>query len=365
MNHQSLQTLQQHDQLPAVQHETASQAVASKARALVEARYVMALRNPRDLDVVRERLIKDCKRPSFAKVARYNKPIGQGISGPSIRFAEAAIRCMTNINVDIVTVYDDREKRIVSVTVSDSEANTGYSQDVTIDKTVERKKPKPGDVVLRTRMNSYGESVSLIEATEDDVLNKQNALISKAVRTQGLRLIPGDLIDEAMHYVIQTQKNEDAKDPDSAKFTLFDNFAEIGIRVEQIKEFLGHDADKLTPKELTDLRGLYAAIRDGEATWNQAVEKKKPKAETPSDVKDMEEQLRKRAKDMPKPEAHYAGEGLPSGKASQTITNINAAIKSANDDLVKETLEAAAKHEDVKTEASEVATGADMFGSVE
>jgi len=300
---QSLQALNSIDNPITVMHETASQAVASKARALVEARYVMALRNPRDLDVVREKLLKDCKRPSFAKVARYNKPIGKGISGPSIRFAEAAIRCMTNINIDIVTVYDDREKRIVSVSVSDSEANTGYSQDVTIDKTVERKNPKAGDVVIRVRTNSYNEQVSLIEATEDDVLNKQNALISKAVRTQGLRLIPGDLIDEAMYFVIQTQKNEDAKDPDTAKLTLFDNFGEIGIRVEQIKEYLGHDADKLTPKELTDLRGLYAAIRDGEASWSEAVDKKKPQTAgaASTDVRDMEAELRKQIKGAAKP----------------------------------------------------------------
>ena len=349
----ALVNLQHHDQLPAVQHETASQAVASKARALVEARYIMALRNPRDLDVVREKLLKDCKRPSFAKVARYNKPVGNGISGPSIRFAEAAIRCMTNINIDIVTVYDDREKRIVSVTVSDSEANTGYSQDVTIDKTVERKKPKPGDVVLRERKNSYGESVSLIEATEDDVLNKQNALISKALRTQGLRLIPGDLIEEAMYYVIQTQKNEDAKDPDSAKFSLFDNFAEIGIRVEQIKEFLGHEGDKLTPKELTDLRGLYAAIRDGEATWNAAIDKKKPKAETPDDVKDMEKQLRERAKAMDKPASPETNKKIANSK-------IEAAIEAANDDLVKETLDAAAKHYAAAQEPEVVADAVDV-----
>ena len=36
-------------------------------RAAVEARYALAIRQPRDLDAVRLRLIKDCKRPRFAR----------------------------------------------------------------------------------------------------------------------------------------------------------------------------------------------------------------------------------------------------------------------------------------------------------
>lgn len=123
--------------------DTASTAVAAQAKALVEARYIMAIRRPRDMDVVRERMLKECLRPSFAAVARYTKPIGRDRSkwptGPSIRFAEAAVRNMTNITVETMTVYDDREKRIVRVTVTDLEANVPYSQDITIAKTIERR----------------------------------------------------------------------------------------------------------------------------------------------------------------------------------------------------------------------------------
>lgn len=257
--------------------ETASSAVAAQAKALVEARYIMAIKRPRDIDEVRERLLKECRRPSFAAVARYNKPVGKGIQGPSIRFAEAAIRCMTNITVETMTVYDDREKRIVRVTVTDLEANLPYSLDVTIEKTIERKKFKDGDIVIRSRINSYGEKVHLLEAGEDDILNKQNALISKAIRTQGLRLVPGDLVDEGQNLCIQTQRSEDAKDPDAAKRALFDAYGQIGVKIEELKAWLGHDGSTLAPKELTDLRGLYAALRDGETTWREIMDERKPK----------------------------------------------------------------------------------------
>lgn len=258
--------------------DTAATAVAAQAKALVEARYIMAVRRPRDMDVVRERMLKECCRPSFAAVARYQKPIGKDRSkwptGPSIRFAEAAVRCMTNITVETMTVYDDREKRIVRVTVTDLEANVPYSQDVTIAKTIERRQKKDGDTVISTRTNSYGDMLYILEATDDDIINKQQALISKAVRTLGLRLIPGDIVDECMDQVMVTQRNADAEDPDAAKRKLFDAFGGLGVQAGQLKEYLGHDAKTLSPKELSDLRALYAAIRDGEAAWRDVMDAK-------------------------------------------------------------------------------------------
>lgn len=259
--------------------ETAATAQAAQAKAMVEARYVIAMRQPRDLDTVREKLLKECRRPSFAEVARYNKPIGKGVVGPSIRFAEAAIRYMGNIDVQVPTIYDDREKRIVEISVVDLETNSAYSTQVTIEKTVERKVAKQTDVVLRSRLNSRNETVYLIEATEDDILNKQNALISKAMRTNGLRLIPGDIVEECMDLVVETQKKKDADDPDAAKRKVFDNFGTIGVKVDQLKSYLGHNGDTLTPKELIDLRALYAAIKDGETTWREAMESVAAKAE--------------------------------------------------------------------------------------
>lgn len=241
----------------------------------------MAERHPRDLDVVREKLLRECRRPGFAQVARYLKPIGKGVEGLSIRFAEAAIRFMQNISVEQMTVYDDAEKRIVRVTVADCETNTAYYSDITIHKSVERRSVKEGDEVIRSRQNSKGELVFLIAATEDDLLNKQNALISKAIRTNGLRLIPGDILEECEEQVVQTQKTRDAQNPDAAKRKIFDAFGSVGVTVEHLKSYLGHDATTVTQKELLDLRALYSTIRDGETTWREVMESKFPDKPAP------------------------------------------------------------------------------------
>lgn len=232
----------------------------------------MAERHPRDLDVVRQKLLKECRRPGFAEVARYRKPIGKGVEGPSIRFAEAAIRYMGNISIDSITIYDDREKRIIRVSVTDCEANVPYSSDITVEKTVERRSRKDTDEVVRTRKNSQGNLLYIICATEDDLLNKQNALVSKAIRTNGLRHVPGDIVEECMDEVLTTQRKRDAEDPDAAKRKVFDAFASIGVTVQQLKDYLAKDADLLTPHELSDLRGLYSAIREGETNWREVMD---------------------------------------------------------------------------------------------
>lgn len=265
---------------PIAQVETAATAIAAQAKALVEARYTVAMHRPRDWDQVRDRLLKDCRRPGFADSAIYHKPIGRdGIRGPSIRFAEAAIRSMTNVVVETMTVFDDHERRIVRVSVTDLEANVPYSQDVTISKTIERNSTKQGDNVLRSRTGSRGQTVYILEATDDDILNKANALVSKAVRTLGLRLLPGDILDECMAVCGAVQKDRDAQDPDAARRRLFDLFSGQGVSPDQLKEWLGHDGAKISLKEHETLRGIYTALREGETNWREVMDARVPKTE--------------------------------------------------------------------------------------
>lgn len=265
--------------LPMAPAETAASALASQAKAITEARYLVAINRPRDMDSVRQSLLKECQRPGFAEVARYRKPVGKGIEGLSIRFVEAAIRCMRNIVVETLTVYDDREKRIVHVSVTDLETNVPYSQSITIRKAVERRSPREGDTVLSSRTNSNGHPVYLVEATDDEILNTQNALVSKAIRTLGLRLIPGDLQDEAEAEILDTLQKKDAQDPDAARKRIFDAFQGVGVAPAQVKEYLSHEAATLNPAELAELRAVYQAVKDGETTWRDVMENRRGQEE--------------------------------------------------------------------------------------
>ncbi len=260
----------------AVAPETASTAVAAQAKAMVESRYVMAMRAPRNMDQVRQDLLRECRRPAFAhnKSAWYVKPIGNGVEGLGIRFVEVALRCMRNVLIESTMVYDDAEKEIHRVSVTDLESNVTYPMDVRVSRTVERSKPASDGSYVSVRTNSLGKQTYLVPAQEDDLLNKRAALISKAVRTLGLRIIPGDLQDEAEAIIKQIRLDREAQDPAAARKSIVDAFGEIGVPAADLTAYLGHAIDQCSPPELMQLRGLFSAIRDGEATWATVMENK-------------------------------------------------------------------------------------------
>ncbi|MEQ9769419.1 hypothetical protein ABRQ03_00960 [Pectobacterium jejuense] len=256
--------------------ETSATAVAAQAKAMVEARYIMALRRPRQWDQVRQDLLKECRRPSFAnnKSAYYRKPIGNGVEGLGIRFVEVALRCMTNVLVETSMIFEDENKEIHRVSVTDLESNLTYPLDVRVTKTVERSKPNDDGSYISVRKNSYNKNTYTVSATDDDLLNKRAAQISKAIRTLGLRIIPGDLQDEAESIIKAIRLDEAARDPDTERKRIADAFGEIGVKAADLAEYLGHNLDTCSPAELVNLRGIYGAIRDGESSWKSVMENK-------------------------------------------------------------------------------------------
>lgn len=261
-------------------HETSVAAAAAQSRAMVEARFLVALRRPRDIDDFRARLLKDCQRPKFAEVAIYKLPRGgKTIEGPSIRFIEAAVRAWGNVDSTTHVIYEDEEKMILRAVVTDLETNATYSSEHRIAKTVERRqKPKNEASIVGQRINSYGDPVFIVPATDDELMQKINAIASRAIRTNGLRLIPGDIVEEAVDEIQATLAKKDAQDPDAARKKIADAFAQLNIKPSDLREYLGHPLDQCSPAQLADLRAVYAAIRDGQTTWRELVDARRKEA---------------------------------------------------------------------------------------
>jgi hypothetical protein len=258
--------------------ETNSAAMTAQSTAEVQSRYIMAAQRPRSVANARVVLLEECRRPGFAEGAVYVKPIGNGKSaeGLSIRFAESAMRAWGNMSVTKRVVYDDAEKMIVQVAAADFESNIIESVEVQISKTVERKSLRDNQIPLRSRVNSYGDIVYLLPATEGDLLTKQKAEVAKAKREVVLGLIPGDIKEECMRLVKATQANADASDPRAAMNKLCDGFAGIGVPPAELERYLGHAINVTTPSEIQELRAIYAAIRDTDTTWFDVMLTKNP-----------------------------------------------------------------------------------------
>jgi len=253
------------------QNESRAMVLAAEAGTLVRERIRMAKEFKRSEDEVRERLLKECRRPSFAEIARYHKPVGKGVEGLSIRFAEEALRIMTNMDVQQTVTSEDDLQRTIAIRVLDMESNNSASANVVIEKTVERSSLREGQKAIATRKGSRGQTVYIVAATEDDLQQKQNAQVSKAIRTEGLRLIPAGLREECEQTILATMRQKDKEDPDAAKRKVFDSFGTIGVPVEQLKLYLGHDGTAISPKELSDLRAIFASMREEELTWHDVI----------------------------------------------------------------------------------------------
>jgi hypothetical protein len=260
--------------------DPAAIASAESAKARIQSAYIMAMNRPRNQDNSRDRILHACKRPTFAEKVEFSKPVGgRTIKGPSVRFAELALREWGNVLTDVQVLYEDDNTRRSRIMVVDLETNTSFSKEIQVSKTVERKNRADREV-LGVRRNTNGQEVFIVKATDDELHNKEAALISKAIRNEGLRVIPSDIVEEALETAKKTLRDKDKEDPDAAKKKVLDAFSDIGVKPKDVQAFLGHSTDAITPAELQDLRGMYSAIRDGEAKWADYVQP--PKKEEPA-----------------------------------------------------------------------------------
>lgn len=299
--------------------ETAAAGVAAQVEAQIKARYALAIRQPRDMDMVRTKLLKACARPRFAESARYKLPRNKKdrdgnwvpITGPSIRFAEEVARSVGNLSIDAAVVHDDSERRIIRVTVTDVEANLPLSADVVVEKFVERSKLKEGQTMISSRQNSNGKVVYRVEADEGELVLKQAALCSKARRNLILQVLPADILEEAMDACLATMDKADAQDPDATRKGIFDRFAGIGITPDDLKAYVGHDMARVDKSLWQDLRDLFTALREGATTWPEVMEskasaeKKTDAASAPKSLDELAKQrkAKKEPAQAPDPEA--------------------------------------------------------------
>ncbi len=291
--HTGIQTTGRSGELAQSTHEAA-------AIAQIQARFVMARRMPRIWEDVRTALLKECRRPGFAEVAKYELPPrgnDKPIVGFSIRFVESAIRIMGNIDAKTEVIQDDEERQVVRCTVLDLESNACYSQDVAVPKVKERKKIFDGQVALSVRVGHDGLPLYLIAASIDDVRTTVANQVSKTLRTLALRLIPGDLLEECSKLADETFAAKVKEDPDAAKKKLLDGFAGMGVKAIDLIEYLGgRSLDGLSPADLAGLRGVYALMSSEGVRWPEILEGSPHRGDRPASEKEDPKAAAARAK---------------------------------------------------------------------
>ena len=257
-------------------------AAQAQAQAAVQARYIMAMRNPRNAEIVEQELMIECKRPEFALQARHAKPVGGGqvAEGWFTRLEEAWLRIAGNIEWTSQAIHEDDRSVTWEFGVHDLQANIHITEQATFAKTVERKFAN-GREVISKRQNSKGEAVYLVKATEDELNNRVKAARSKAWRST-TRLIRGDSLDACEAEVAATIA---ALPPRKKIELLLKGFDQVGVKPIDIQQFLGHPIKRkvgqqeeyaLSAEEIEELISIGAAIRAKEITWAQVMADRNP-----------------------------------------------------------------------------------------
>lgn len=284
--------------------------------ALAEAQmaYTVAFHRPRNEDLARNKMLAACKKQVFCRKAMYRVPVGGGKfhEDLNIRAAEVIIASWGNIRTGTITTFEDADIRRITIGVCDLENNVGYSEEITINKTKEKRELWASEIELYKRTTSKGETVYAVASTPEDVHKKAKAEASKAIRKLVLRLIPVDILIDMKDAISRGINSDISDDIDKAKKNILDGFSEIGIKPDELEKYLGQKASTLSAHQIGDLRKLYTGIKEGDTTWKEIV-----------DAKEKEEEKRKgKLKKDEKSDSNSVKQ-----KTDNTASNLNEKIK--------------------------------------
>lgn len=259
----------------------------SPTQAMAEAQFdiqsaiTIARRFPRDEVAAEKKLLRSAERPVFADEAIYSYPRGKKkdengdwiqnyVEGPSVVLAREAARYWGNIRYGIEVTFDDEEDRNIRGYAYDMETNVRVTSEDSFKKLIQRKIYENGRDSGRTRWEVADER-ELRELT-----NKRGAICE---RNCILKLIPSDIIDNVMNACEVTLKNQAEAHKDEAIGRLVDAFQKINVSVKMIETKLGHSLKNSSAEELTELRKVFASIRDGNSSWSEYTTPKTPPPE--------------------------------------------------------------------------------------
>lgn len=254
----------------------------------IEAKITVALKFPRNMDMVEQEIKSMCMRVRFADGSTYSLPRGQkAVSGPSVHFAKGVAQLYGNIEHG-----HKIEKRGIDYT-------SGFAFAWDLQRNICIKK----DFYMKHERKAGGAIKKVIDPAE--ILEMLNAQISRAVRNCLLEIMPWYLIEEAQEICATTLRNEQKKTPiDIRREQAKEAFRPYGVDDERIKKKFGKPFIELSDEDLFELKKGFTAIRDkfitvarwlGEETETQDAnssllnETMKKKEETKPDVAPLNE----------------------------------------------------------------------------
>lgn len=244
--------------------------VAATAQATVQAELTVALARPRDEVVAWTMLEKSCQRPRFASMATFSFPRGgKTVSGPSVVMAREIARCWGRLNSGIDVIAEDETHMTVQ----------GWAWDLqTVRRVVYTQRVKK----TQQRVNRQTGETTWVEVDERDKMELAFRVGAKLERNAILRLVPQDVIDDALDLCRQTETRSSAGDIEQNRDQVLrataSSFSKYGVTRKMIEAWLGHDMETVNEEELQKLREIFRGLKEGELTASEAFPEKQEDA---------------------------------------------------------------------------------------
>jgi len=227
-------------------HETAlAHTDGQRAIAEVQAAMMIAKANPRDPVAAVDRILNACTRRTLAEAAVYQYSRGgSGVSGPSIRLAEAIAQQWGNLQFGVRELESRNGASLVQAFAWDVESNT--RREVTFTVPHERH-TKRGVTRLDDPRDIY------------ELVANQG---SRRLRACILAVIPGDVVEAAVHQCEITLSANADTSPEGVR-KMVDAFQALGVSARQIEARIQRRLDSIQPAQIVALKKIYASLRDG------------------------------------------------------------------------------------------------------
>jgi hypothetical protein len=225
----------------------------------VQVAMLAAKKFPRDEMYALERIKKSCQRVQLAENAIYQYPRGgQQVSGPSIRLAEAIAQNWGNMESGVIELENNGGSSTMMSYAWDLETNTRDAKIFTVE---HKRDTKKGSYELTDARDIY-------EATANFAARRKRACI--------LSVVPADVVDIAVAECRKTLSDTDKRPVAQILKEMLKYFKELGITKDQLEAYLDKKVADLLKEDLIDLRGIYKAIKDGQAKVTDYFKPKDP-----------------------------------------------------------------------------------------
>jgi hypothetical protein len=226
--------------------------VSSRAAEEVKAAIFLAKKYPRNETAAIARIMQACQRKGLAEIAEYHFPRGSGqVKGPSVHLAKALKAAWGNMDSGFIELERNPGFSKVLAYAWDLETNNRETRVFDIPHVRERKGEHGGNRLLTDPRDIY-------EMIANQASRRERACI--------LSVIPRDVQDAAIERCHKTLAGSYTEPLIDRVRKMVIAFAQFSVTQEMIAKRFGHNVDVCTETEFATLRGIYTAVKDGQAT---------------------------------------------------------------------------------------------------